>query len=68
MQLPIFSCRRLIGAAAIACAAALIPAAALAATTSPVAPAGARTAAMVPASFQPASASGPGYKIPDSPG
>lgn len=39
MQLPDFSRRHLIGAAAIACAAALIPAAALAATTSPASPA-----------------------------
>src|SRR5260370_258446 len=64
MQLPIFSCRRLIGAAAIPCAAALIPAAALSATASPVAPAGARTAALVPASLQPASPSGPRSQTP----
>jgi YVTN family beta-propeller protein len=55
MQLSAFSHRRLIGAAALACAAALIPAAALAATTSPAAPAvAANTAATVPAGFLPA--------------
>ena len=49
--------RRLTGAAALACAAALIPAAALAATTSPAAPAGAGHTATVPAGFRPSSAS-----------
>ena len=39
MHLPVFSPRRLAGAAAIACAAALIPVASLAATASPAAPA-----------------------------
>jgi photosystem II stability/assembly factor-like uncharacterized protein len=53
MQLPTFSRRPLIGAAALACAAALIPAA-LAATT---APAATSKAATVPPGFQPASAS-----------
>jgi hypothetical protein len=43
MHLPTFSPRRLAGAAAIACAAALIPVAALAATTVPAAPAAAST-------------------------
>ncbi len=57
MQLTNFPHRRLISAAAIACAAALIPAAALAATDAPAAPAGAGSAAAVPARFQPASAS-----------
>ncbi len=41
MHLPIFSPRRLTGVAALACAAALIPVAALAATSSPPAPAAA---------------------------
>lgn len=45
---------RLIGAAALACTAALIPAAALGATTSPAAPAGAGQPATVPAGFRPA--------------
>jgi photosystem II stability/assembly factor-like uncharacterized protein len=57
MQLSNFPYRRLIGTAAIACAAALLPAAALAATTTPAATAGAGPAAAVPADFQPASAS-----------
>jgi hypothetical protein len=39
MHLPINSPKRLVGAAAVACAAALIPVAALAATASPAAPA-----------------------------
>jgi hypothetical protein len=57
MQLSNFSHRRLIGAAALACAAALIPAGASAATTSPAAPAGAGHSATVPADFRPTSAS-----------
>jgi hypothetical protein len=57
MQLPNFSHRRLIGAAALACAAALIPAGASAATTSPAAPAGAGQPATVPAGFRPSAAS-----------
>jgi hypothetical protein len=57
MRLPTFSCRRLTGTAALACAAALLPAAALAATTSLAAPAGAGKAATAPAGFQPVSAS-----------
>ncbi len=57
MQFNNFSHRRLIGAAALACAAALIPSAALAATTSPAAPAGAGHPATVPAGFRPSSAS-----------
>ena len=44
MHFPIRSPRRLIGAAAIACAAALTPAAALAATSAPAAPAAAASA------------------------
>ncbi len=55
MHLSAFSHRRLIGVAALACAAALIPAAGLAATTSPAARAGAGNgAATVPAGFRPA--------------
>lgn len=53
MQISGPGCRRLIGAAAVACAAALIPAVALAATTCTAAPAG----ATVPAGFRPSSAS-----------
>ena len=53
MQISDLGYRRLIGAAAVACAAALIPAAALAATTFPAASAG----ATVPAGFRPSSAS-----------
>ena len=48
MHLPAYSPRRLTGAAAMACAAALIPAAAFAATTSPAAPAGAAAVASTP--------------------
>jgi Protein of unknown function (DUF4232) len=48
MHLPVNSPKRLIGAAAIACAAALTPVAALAATTSPAAPAAAAATASTP--------------------
>jgi hypothetical protein len=75
MHLPDFSGRRLIGAAAVACAVALIPVAALAAMTSPAGTGQAGTArppsllasreaaATVPAGFEPASAS---FYSPDS--
>src|ERR1039458_8343065 len=57
MPCPAFSPRRLTGAAALACAAALMPMTSLVATASPAAAAAATGPPAVPASFQPASAS-----------
>jgi hypothetical protein len=57
MPFPTFSPRRLTGAAALACAAALMPMTSLVATASPAAAAAATGPPAVPASFQPASAS-----------
>jgi len=57
VQLTTFPHRRLISAAALACAATLIPATALAATTSPAAPTPGGRTATVPAGFQPTAAS-----------
>src|ERR1035438_6415524 len=57
MPFPAFSPRRLTGAAALACAAALMPMTSLVATASPAAAAAATGPPAVPASFQPASAS-----------
>ena len=57
MPFPAFSPRRLTGAAALACAAALMPMTSLVATASPAAAAAATGRPAVPAGFQPASAS-----------
>src|ERR1035438_1364711 len=57
MPFPAFSPRRLTGAAALACAAPLMPMTSLVATASPAAAAAATGPPAVPASFQPASAS-----------